>query len=177
VGRLALVVLLVVAGVGCGGDDSPTAALDVDAGTYGGVGLGSSSADLQARFGEGESAPNGPAAPLGDEFSEIGGPLSIPLPHPGRVESRDILRYDDVAFLLADDRVYAIIVTAGGAIGEDLDDTARARPVRCGQTSGGGEYREYPYCVGKLDNRRFVWFGKDPIRSITVSETSLLAGA
>src|SRR5918911_1175788 len=117
-GRLFVLVLLAAACFGCDGADSPPAPLDLGAGTYGGVGLGSSTAEVRARFGEGESARDGPAAPLGDEFSEIGGAISIPLPNQGRVESRDILRYDDVAFLTADDRVFAIVVTDGGAVGE-----------------------------------------------------------
>jgi hypothetical protein len=160
----------------CGGGDSPNSTLDVNAGTYGGVGLGSTVADVRARFGAGESAPNGPAAPLGDEFSEVGGALSIPLPHGGRVASRDILRYDDVAFLLADGRVFALVVTAGGEIGRSLRDVARGDALRCAETSGGGEYREYPYCVGRIADH-FIWYGEDPVRSITLSETSLLGGA
>jgi hypothetical protein len=175
-GRLILLLFVAVACFGCDNQDSPPAPLDLSAGTYGGVGLGSSTSEVRARFGRGESAPNGPAAPLGDEFAQIGGALSIPLPNRGRVESRDILRYEDVAFLIADNRVFAIVVTEGGAVGESLEEISRQYPLRCGRTSG-GEYREWPYCVGKFADRRFVWFGEDPVRSITVSETSLLGGA
>jgi hypothetical protein len=176
-GRLVVAVLLLASCIACSAEQSPARSFDLRAGTYGGVGLGSSSAEIRARFGNGESAPNGPASPLGDEFSEIGGAISIPLPHGGRVESRDILRYDDVSFLLADDHVFALVVTAGGEIGQSLEDASRAYRLTCGRTDGGGEYREYPYCVGKIAEERFVWFGEDPIRSITVSETSLLRGA
>jgi hypothetical protein len=173
--RVVASIALAVALGGCGGDASDST-LDLNAGTYGGVGLGSAAADIRARFGGGESAPNGPAAPLGSEFSEIGGAISIPLPHGGRVEDRDILRYDDVAFLLADDRVFALVVTAGAEIGHSLREVSRGRSLRCGVTSGGGEYREYPYCVGRVADH-FVWYGEDPVRSITLSETSLLGGA
>jgi hypothetical protein len=176
-GQLVVLVVAAVALLSCDGQDSSPAILDLDAGTYGGVGLGSTPAELRTRFGEGESAPDGPAAPLGEEFSEIGGALSIPLPNKGRVMTRDILRYEDVAFLLADERVFAIVVTAGGPVGDNLEEVSRAYTLRCGRTSGAPDYHEYPYCVGKLDDRRFVWFGEDPIASITVSETSLLRGA
>ena len=175
-GRLVLTALLLASCIACSGEESPARPLDVRVGTYGDVGLGSPSAEIRARFGIGESAPNGPAAPLGDEFSEIGGAISIPLPHGGRVEHRDILRYDDVAFLVADDRVFALVVTAGGVIGHSLRDVSRGQSLRCGVTSGGGEYREYPYCVGRIGGH-FVWYGEDPVRSVTLSETSLLGGA
>jgi hypothetical protein len=83
------------------------------------------------------------------------------------------------------DRVYALVVTAEGAavsggvaVGDPLSDAFTSyRGLRCGRTSGGGEYREWPYCVGAVGARRFVWFGEDPIASVTVSETSLLGGA
>jgi hypothetical protein len=173
--RFSVLLVFTVAFLGCGGDDAPPRPLDVSAGTYGGVGLGSSSGQVRAAFGEGESAPDGPAAPLGEEFSEIGGALSIPLPKNAVDETRDILRFEDVAFLVADDRVYAFIATAGGPVGAELESVRQAYPLRCGTTAG-GDYREYPYCVGRLADRRYVWFGDDPVRSVTVSETSLLRG-
>lgn len=37
----------------------------------------------------------------------------------------------------------------------------------------GTEYRPYPYCLVRLGPDRYVWFGQDPIRSITVSSTPL----
>jgi hypothetical protein len=173
--RSVSVVVLAAVLTACGGSDSPQSTLDLSAGTYGGVGLGSALADIRARFGSGESAPNGPASPLGREFSEIGGAVSIPLPQGGRVEQRDILRYENAAFLIADEQAYAIVVTSGGEIGHRLADVSRRHGLRCGETSG-GEYREYPYCVGRIAGH-FVWYGGDPIRSITLSETSLLGGA
>jgi hypothetical protein len=181
--KVLVAALFVLAGLACT-EEQPSGRIDLTRGTYRGIGIGSSAAEVQTRLGRGESAPNGPASPLGDDFSEVGGALSIPLPHGGRVTTRDILRYDGVAFYVADDVVYGIIVTAdrartwrGLAIGDSLDEASRAYGLHCGEVSGGGEYREYPYCAGKLKPRRFVWFGEDPIRSITVSETSLLAGA
>jgi hypothetical protein len=173
--RSVPVAVLAAVLTGCGGSESPQSTLDLNAGTYGGVGLGSATAEIRARFGPGESAPNGPAAPLGDEFSEIGAALSIPLPHGGRVEQRDILRYEHAAFLIADERAFAIVVTSGDEIGERLEDVSRRHGLRCGETAG-GEYREYPYCVGRIAGH-FVWYGEDPVRSITLSETSLLGGA
>jgi hypothetical protein len=174
--RLVPLMLLATACLACSSGEETARPLDLSAGTYGGVGLGSSTAEVRASFGEAESAPDGPAAPLGEEFSEIGGALFIPLPGEERVGSRDILRYENVAFLVADDRVYALVATAGGPIGKELGSVQQSHSLRCGETAG-GEYREYPYCVGKLADRRFVWFGEDPIRSVTLSETSLLRGA
>jgi hypothetical protein len=177
VSRCVLLIVSVFALVGCASDEAPPQELDVSAGTYGGVGIGSSTADVRAKFGAGESAPDGPAAPLEDEHSEIGAALSIPFPEEARVGTRDILRYDDVAFLIIEDRVFALVATEGEPIGDELESVRQSYAVECGTTEGGGEYREYPYCVGKLGEGRYVWFGDYPIRSVTVSATSLLGGA
>ena len=31
------------------------------------------------------------------------------------------------------------------------------------------EYVRFPYCTGRVADDRYIWFGQDPIRSITVT--------
>jgi hypothetical protein len=95
------------------------------------------------------------------------------------------LRYDHVSFLLCDGRVYAFIIAVrnartlrGVAIGGGLDEaqSSYAR-LSCGNAPYGesffGEQPWYPFCGGMLRANRWVWFGRDPIRSITISTNRL----
>ena len=43
---------------------------------------------------------------------------------------------------------------------------------RCGIRNQNTEYVEYPYCTGRVGGH-FVWFGEDPIASVTISSTRL----
>jgi hypothetical protein len=144
--------------------------VDESTGSYRGVVMGDDSSDVRRRLGSFEEGPG--FAPAGDLPAEVGVPQSIP--GPGR-----ILKYDDVAFLVGPRGVYAFIVTADGAettrgvqIGDDLDAARRAYDLHCVDVAGGesllGGQEFYPSCRTTIGRRTYVWFGRDPIRSITV---------
>ena len=113
--------------------------------------------------------------PLGEHYR---GPVAIPSPGPGLV-----LRYDDFAFLLSGERVFSFMVTREGAktsrgvaIGDDLDEVRRTYDaVRCGEAPAGetlfGGTSTYPWCRARV-GRNAVFFGDDPVASITVTRVA-----
>ncbi len=156
--------------------------IDENAGLYRGVGIGASAAAVRRRLGDRDFArPNEGWSPGSSRFSEIGGPNVLHIPcrqRPGRPSRVRVLRYDGASFVLCRGRVFALMVTekhartqAGLAIGDDLEMARTLYPgLRCGQAPS-GDLGHYPYCVGRMQPRRSLWFGQDPIASITVSTT------
>jgi hypothetical protein len=62
----------------------------------------------------------------------------------------------------------------GVQIGDPLERADVAYPkLRCGPVNKDTDYEEYPACTGKLGRDRFIWFGGDPIKSITMSTNDL----
>jgi hypothetical protein len=58
-------------------------------------------------------------------------------------------------------------------IGDPLKTSVRRHPgLRCRIRNRNSEYIPYPYCKGKL-GETYVWFGQDPIKSITISTTPM----
>jgi hypothetical protein len=184
---LVLVALLAVgAAVGADGDEDcaagdPRCQLDEVAGTYGPVGIGSSVEVLRMALGEPRERVGG-YAPAGRLPAEVGVPLAVPSPD-GVAPA--VYRYDDVAFLLSADGVYSFMVTAeeaettrGVGVGDSLDDAREAFPgLKCGDAAGGEallpfQDSTYPFCRAVLGPKRFLWFGKDPIASITLTDYS-----
>jgi hypothetical protein len=155
------------------------AAIDEVAGSYGAVAMGASEADVRRAFGE----PGGGEGfyPLGNDFGEIGGaPAVRNWPPNDRTEPR-VLRYEDVAFLVGSRGVFAFVVTAdrahtrrGIAVGDPLAQARRAYDLGCGEgvageRIGGGVAYRYPTCRGTIGGRIRIWFGEDPIRSVTLA--------
>ena len=177
-GTIAAAVALVG---GCADDDDPpsTRLLDEREGSYRGVRLGDTEAEVRDRLGdpgEGEGL-----SPLGESFGDIGGPPAVRVWPPGSSSSK-VLRYEGVAFAVGSDGVYAIIVTEpartlrGVAIGDDLARSRRLYDVGCGEGVAGerigGGSLTYPTCRGTIDERIRIWFGEDPIRSIAIGQVA-----
>ena len=63
---------------------------------------------------------------------------------------------------------------AGVGLGDPLDAAEAAYPnIRCDVQNRDGEYVPYPYGTTKLGDGPHIWFGQDPIRSITLLATPL----
>ena len=183
-GRLALALIAAALAGGCSRDgdvaDPPTVrSIDEVAGTYRGVGLGDAASAAIHRFGEPQEI-DGPATPVGVDW-EDGGPLFLRNPD-GYIDPPNQLRYRDVALLATPRGIHAVIVadpaaaTARGvAIGDPLDDAARAYPsLRCSRESDAGEHgTDPPRCHGRIAPNRYIWFGNDPIQVIALSPTPM----
>lgn len=189
--RGLIVVVSLLALAGCGSSAPSPTSIDEERGTYRGVGIGDRPAAIFRVFGRKPlSGTDEPVSPLKDDFVDIGGATVISTPKrcKGRAPGPSgvaTLRYDHVSFLLCDERVTGLIVAVqnartlrGVAVGDDLSKVQRAYPrLACGKAPYGeglsGEQPSYPYCGGKLRERRWIWFGRDPIRSITISTSAL----
>ena len=161
----------------CSGADGRESGPLVDErrGAYHGVEMGDSEAAVRRVFGEPESRMG--FAPSDHLPAEIGVPQSLPVLGAGIPRP---LRYDDAAFLVAEGYgVYALIVDEEGArtlrgvaVGDDLDDAKKAYNLRCIDVAGGeslgGNVEFYPSCSATLGRKIRIWFGRDPIRSITL---------
>jgi hypothetical protein len=195
--RCGMVVLLslAVAGSGCGEDSSgsaqrerPTLTIDERGGTFRGVGLASSSAEIEHEFGgnpEPYSKEHG-VTPAGHSFYELGLPDEITAPDPAataRELAPGVLRYRDASFQTTeDDGAYAFSVVSpartprGVAIGHRLRGVRRRYPgFRCGVRNRRRPDIAYPFCTGRVVSGVHLWFGNDPIRSITLASKPMLA--
>jgi hypothetical protein len=157
------------------GSDEPerTTLVDELTGSYRGVAMGEMPDEIRHRLGP--SAGDSGFSPAGQLPAEAGVPQAIPTGG----SRPDILKYEDVAFLVGARGVYAFIITdetaattRGVRIGDAMDDARRAYELGCIDVAGGesvlGRQEFYPSCRATLDERMRVWFGRDPIRSITV---------
>jgi hypothetical protein len=173
-------------------DENPTVVRSIDLvrGTYHGVGIGDDAAAVRRVFGRRAFArlDREPYVPTNAEFGEVGGPtvLNHPCKPPAAARRRSrlaVLRYEDASFLFCDGRAFALMVIAkeastwrGLRIGDELE---KARDLYAGLTCGdapSGDFGQYPYCAGEIDSLGkdpplHVWFGEDPIASITISTT------
>jgi hypothetical protein len=155
--------------------------IDEVRGTYRGVGIGDSAAEVRRVFGPREDAGDGPFTPRGaGSFAEVGGAMFIASPGiPHTPRDPELLRYQDVSFLLLDDRVFALMITADGAatqedlaIGHDLDGAdERYDALNCEDVEIGDFGETFPFCAGRVAPQRHIWFGQDPIKSITITRT------
>jgi hypothetical protein len=176
---LRLAPLIVTAALtvgGCGKEATgDPGRIDVERGTFRGVGIGDTFARMQAVFGgRGRATYDERIDPEGaPEYFE--GPDYIPAAKPG-------FRYESVSFLTDNEGLITyVMVTAprstterGVAVGDDLDEARGTYPeVRCGTVNEGSDYTEYPACTGRVAVRRHVWFGGDPISNITIGVGAL----
>jgi hypothetical protein len=176
---LLLLGLVLPACTGADDEGGRVAAVLVDpmAGSAQGVSLGDTKAQAVARLGP---APpwNGDQSvePLKEDWDEIGAPSSMSLA--GRP---DVLRYDHTTVELENGRVVAVTTAERGAttpagigVGDDLDVVRKAYPsLRCWDAPSGGGHGTYPVCSGRLRGNRWLWFGRDPIKSISVASRRL----
>jgi hypothetical protein len=119
---------------------------------------------------------DGTIAPTGERFEDIGAPPFIDIPG----VTHEVFRYPDTTVLLTENGVYGFVITADDAetlAGVGIGDNLALAEDRYGDLECGiaraGDYRTFPYCGGMVGAGRWIWFGQDPIRSITVTRTEL----
>jgi hypothetical protein len=140
-----------------------------------GVRFGDTGEQVRARLGEETDSEDG-VFPAGALFT---GPPSIPVPASDQATRAqpDELHYDETAYLVSPTAgVFTMVsladgarTVAGVAIGDDLARVREAyERVDCGKTAY-SDARNYAWCRVSGDIR--VFFGGDPIESITMSVT------
>jgi len=183
---LAAALILVAVGawfaVATDGADTATVMIDERTGSYRGIRFGTAERDVIRALGTPDRTPG--FAPAGENPSEVGVPEFIPAKGPG-----GLLKYEGVGFLgTPDDGVYAFIVTDAGAttrrgvsIGDRMDVARSKYKLACRDVAGGeslfGGHEFYPSCSGRLNGGTRIWFGRDPIRSITLLSGTFGAGS
>jgi hypothetical protein len=158
-----------------GDEDSASSSrvIDEQRGSYRGVELGSTREEAEDALGD---APDwrgtDPLGPLQPGWQR-GAPNTAQI-----LGTVDALRYPQLAAHLGDDEVVELIIAEPGAkttrnigIGDRLAAVRRTyADLPCGQTSG---QARGPYCGGQIAPQRWLWFGGDPVRSITLASVQL----
>lgn len=198
---LALVALLVLVGVPSayavgprllglggggtegGGDVAPAVEVDERQGVLRGVRFGDSGLEVLDRLG----APSDDEQGFFPADAAYTGPPSVPLPRSdaGTRVPPATLHFQDTAYLVSETSgVFAMATLAEGAstragvgVGDDLDDARDAYDtLECGRASAGeslvpGFEPTYEWCRTRV-GRVQLFFGGDPIESITLSVTA-----
>ena len=117
--------------------------------------------------------------PLGSDFYEDGLPSTWSSPGGSTVPGRDLL-YRGRSYLVEDGRgdrrVFGFMITGrraetarGVGIGDTLAFARRRYPqLRCDVVNQGSEYVTFPACRARIAPRRYLGFGQNPIRSISL---------
>lgn len=149
------------------------------------VRLGDSLSEVKRRLPGGVEADprTSPTLPLVGELEELGLPGIIDPPRDGTpIERFGLLRYRQLSITFAPPTGAFVIkiaipgarTLAGVGVGDPLAAARGAYAnMRCDVQNRNSEYVAYPYCTTKLENGFYIWFGQDPIRSITLSSTPL----
>jgi hypothetical protein len=153
--------------------------IDEDAGRYRGTAIGARRAAALRRQGPAPTVRSGEGSgPLGSDLYDDGTPSSWDPPGDHRFDQSD-LRYRGRSYLISNKRrpaVYGFIVTdrraqtaRGVGIGDTLAFARKRYPgLHCDLVNEGSEYTAFPSCRTRLAPGRYLGFGQNPIRSITV---------
>jgi hypothetical protein len=173
------------------GNGEDVASIDEVRGTYHGVGIGDDAVAVRRVFGERHFArpDKEPYIPTSAHLGRTGGPAVLSPPCKPTRQVRGgrtrlaLLRYEKVSFLLCDGSVFAVMVIGSDArtlrglsVGDDLDRAGMLYASLTCAEARSGDIDHYPYCAGPLSSPRgssplHVWFGEDPVASITLSTT------
>ena len=178
---LIALVSTAVLGFGCGGDSEPEARdgplLDERAGAFRGVTLGDAPREVERRRGAPQRPPTSREATPTEAADDVRATFGGTQPPTSRATLR-VFNYSDATYLSTrEDGVYAVLVTADGArtragiaIGDPLDEVRRRyRAFQCGVKNASSEYVDVPYCAGRVAPGRHLWFGGDPVKSVTLA--------
>jgi hypothetical protein len=186
-------VVLCLTASGCGEGEAEKAAtpraIDEVRGSIDDVGLMASKRDVAGALGPYSRPVSAyPSVPADSDDEKTAGPWSVDTgPHHlgpgGRHGEQVTLRYPGVAFYVLRDRVFGFVTTSDGsrtqrgvAVGDPLAHARRSYPhLDCsGAISSDTSAEQAPSCSGFVGKgrHRWIYFGGDPIRSITVMEHS-----
>ena len=173
-------------GTGAAPNRARSYTLDEAHASFRGVALGDAERRVVTRFGPDQGEPDGPVGPVGEDDRETGSPGTL-ASTPGRPRPDDrtkALRYRGMSFVTNERRVYVIMSSLPGTrttrrvgIGDDLDRARRAyRSLSCKHATyeEGGE--AFAYCLGRLDRKRYLYFGGDPIGTVAIAQVPLYGG-
>jgi hypothetical protein len=167
----------------------PAITVDELEGTVGGAAIGDSPAEVAKVFGSPRDGTGGDSLPAGTDAEEIGAPPTYAFPQPcdrahgasdGSPREMGVteLRYGGVGVSYCQNRAFLFIVSsrgartlAGATVGRPLAQVRRAYPtLKCGQSTGASTPPRplFEYCAGRLGTRRYLWLGRDPVRSIAI---------
>jgi hypothetical protein len=145
--------------------------VDERRGAFGGVQVGSDTRALLGRFG-----PPAGGSPSGDEDGGPSREFSVeatPAIVGGSAAPLKFFQYPDGTFYAEGGRVTGFSAKGedaetlrGVGVGDSLDLVPKRYPgMTCDQSET--EFESFPYCSGNVSGY-FVWFGEDPIKSITL---------
>lgn len=179
---LSLLVTGAVTAGACRSEDSPASGdgatkdpvlLDWERGTYRGVRLGDSSANLIRVFGQPEErGPHERLEPIGQDFNDIGGPTNY---HSPQISGDyEVLRYRRLVFSVIGGKVTSWGTTdrraqtpEGVGVGDSQALVKRRyQHANCFIQNEGTEYPTSPICKIRVCEGRLLAFGGDPVRSI-----------
>jgi hypothetical protein len=156
--------------------------IDEFSGRYRGVGIGDGKEKMFETFGAKTAATdNEPVNPLDDHTEIYYGPWILdvdPDPEDPNPPPQPTYRYRKATFILFKDRISALVVVDASArtrrgvgIGSKIDDVEKAYPeLTCGTANeGNSEASQFRACEGKTAPGRWIWFGGDPVRNITLA--------
>jgi hypothetical protein len=169
---------------GCGSPPLRGPRIDERSGRVLAVGIGDNKRTIARRLGPHGDPQAYPIEPLTMEEGGGGGPWSV---HTGPYHigpggdpwEQVTLRYPHVSFFVMAHRVVGFMETAHGAhtsrgvgVGSSLDDVARRYPsLTCEGPQGGDEIAvQEAHCAGRASGGYYLWFGGDPVKSVTVME-------
>ena len=160
--------------------------LDEAHASFRGVALGDAEHRVVARFGPDQGEPDGPVGPLDQDHYDTGSPGTF-ASTPGRPRPDDrtkALRYRGMSFLTNERRVYVIMSSLPGTrttrrvgVGDDLDRARQAyRGLSCKEATDEDGGDAFPYCLGRLTGKRYLYFGGDPIGTVAIAQVPLYGG-
>ena len=171
-GAALVVVIAVVRGADDPAEDAARKMLNERRGSFEGVAIGSTSEKVEARFGEPPSTSG--FVPL--EPKGVKGPYAFSVP--GNA-TPSIMRYERVAFVLANDRVFGFVtsdegtvLSKGVGVGDSLQAVRAKYPLSCreayaGESLSGGS-ATYTLCRLQLKNGFVLTVTEDPVESIAL---------
>ena len=181
-----------IAVAACGSDGNRRAAeqrsyrLDEVRGAFRGVALGDRERRVVAQFSPDRPVRAEPVSRLGsDDWSDgVPGTFSSSPRKASPHDRTGVLRYWGMSFVTNNGRVYVIMSSLrrtralrGVGVGDPLQNVRRAYPgLDCDTATDAHGAPTFPYCGGRLQAGRYLYFGGDPVGTVAVGRVRLYGG-